>query len=169
MSLLSDFSIKRLCLQSMLWSGLLFTTPSQATATTTPATTSSNTLTELVVVGTPVKHNIHTRTVTISIAYKPTLAPGDSNYTLVGCYGNTGMDGEGGHPFGTEKDFASPSSADGKNLTTADCLEGCSSLEPPDGTTEQFPYAGVKNGRYGFFRHRDACSSQMRPLTQISY
>jgi hypothetical protein len=147
MSLLSDFKIKRLCFQSMLWSGLVSTALSQTTATTT----SSNTLTELVVVGSPVKHNLHTRTVTVSIAHKPTLVPGDSNYTLVGCYGNTGIDGEGGHPFGTEKDFASPSSVNGKNLTTAHCLEGCNSLNPPNGKTEHFPYAGVKNGRYALF------------------
>jgi hypothetical protein len=143
---LSDFNI-RLHFRTLLWGSLLFTSHSQAAAA---GTSTRCTLTSLVVVGTPIQHAPLTRTVTVTVAYKPTLSPGDSSYKLVGCYGQTGLDGKGAHPFGTEKDFASPTTVDERNLTVGACLNGCNSLKPPNGTIEHFPYVGLKNGRYGF-------------------
>ncbi|KAI1852026.1 hypothetical protein JX265_008169 [Neoarthrinium moseri] len=100
------------------------------------------------VVGAPVKRNddVATRTVTVSIAYKPTLAAGKTNYNLMGCYGQTGLDGQGVHPFGKEKDYASPASIDTKRLTVDSCLAGCQSLKPPTGGKDHFTYVGLKNG-----------------------
>ncbi|KAK7946685.1 uncharacterized protein PG986_011006 [Apiospora aurea] len=94
----------------------------------------------------PTKHekSTVTRTVTLTMAYKPTLAPGDSTYSLLGCYGHTGF--EGVHPFGKEKDYASPPSLDAKNVSVAACLDGCAKLPSPDKKAGQFAYVGLKNG-----------------------
>ncbi|KAK9774616.1 hypothetical protein SCAR479_08701 [Seiridium cardinale] len=133
-----DFRTKRFCLQAMLWSGLLLTAHTRQTTSA---------------VGAPVKRDgpvkrddFTTRTVTLSIAYKPTLAPGDANYELLGCYGHTGLDAAGAHPFGKEADFASPSSVNATKLTVYACLDGCMRLSPPNGSGDHFRYAGVKNG-----------------------
>ncbi|KAK8024179.1 transmembrane receptor [Apiospora rasikravindrae] len=85
-----------------------------------------------------------TRTVTLTVAYKPTLAPGDSTYSLLGCYGHTGF--EGVHPFGKERDYASPPLLDAKNVSVAACLDGCAKLPSPNKTAAQFAYVGLKNG-----------------------
>ncbi|KAK6214359.1 hypothetical protein LQW54_004407 [Pestalotiopsis sp. IQ-011] len=87
-----------------------------------------------------------TRTTTVTVEYKPTLVSGDAKYDLLGCYGHSGLDGSGGHPFGKESDFASPSSVNTTELTAYSCLQGCFVLSPPKGTTDHFKYAGIKNG-----------------------
>ncbi|KAF3019737.1 hypothetical protein E8E14_009875 [Neopestalotiopsis sp. 37M] len=88
-----------------------------------------------------------TRTTTVTIAYKPTLVPGDVKYDLLGCYGQSGLDGAGGHPFGKESDFASPSSVNTTELTVYSCLQGCFALSPPKGgSADHFKYTGMKNG-----------------------
>jgi hypothetical protein len=100
------------------------------------------------IVGAPVKRDgLSTRTVTLSNAHKTTLAPGDTHYNLVGCYGNTGLDGRGGHPFGQDKDYASPSSVDSNGLTPYTCLSGCYSLKPSHKDKDHFVFAGLRNGR----------------------
>ncbi|KAK6077781.1 hypothetical protein SCUP234_06539 [Seiridium cupressi] len=146
-----DFRTKRFCLQAMLWSRLLFTAHTRQTRSA---------------VGPPVKRDgpvkrddFTTRTVTLSIAYKPTLAPGDANYELLGCYGHTGMDAAGAHPFGKEADFASPSSVNTTKLTVYACLDGCMGLSPPNGSGDHFKYAGVKNGRKGVASETSSATS----------
>ncbi|KAK8071030.1 hypothetical protein PG997_011233 [Apiospora hydei] len=111
----------------------------------------------------PTKHekSTVTRTVTLTMAYKPTLAPGDSTYTLLGCYGHTGF--EGVHPFGKEKDYASPPSLDAKNVSVAACLDGCAKLPSPNKTAGQFAYVGLKNGSECY------CAVNLSPeATQLS-
>ncbi|KAK6839751.1 transmembrane receptor [Apiospora arundinis] len=105
----------------------------------------------------PTKHssNVPTRTVTITIAYKPTLALGDPTYSLLGCYGHTGF--EGVHPFGKEKDYATPPSLDAKNMAVDSCLKGCASLPLPNKTAGQFMYVGLKNGSECF------CAVELSP------
>ncbi|KAH8205267.1 hypothetical protein TruAng_000514 [Truncatella angustata] len=134
--LLDDSKTKRFCLQAMLWSGLLFTTHARHTTS---------------ILGPPVKRDgsvkgddLSTRTMTVSIAFKPTLAAGNANYELMGCYGQAGLD-RSGHPFGKEADFASPSSVNKTELTPYSCLDGCMELSPPKGKPEHFKYAGLKN------------------------
>ncbi|KAI0130269.1 hypothetical protein BJ170DRAFT_308376 [Xylariales sp. AK1849] len=136
----TDLDIIRFCLQGVFWSGLLFTSSLSQT------TTSGASLTELLVVSSLNKNDLATRTVTITIAYKPSIFPGNGRYLLAGCYGHTGLDGQGLHPFGKEDNYASPSSVDAKNLTVPACLDGCSSLKLPNRTTTQFTYVGLKNG-----------------------
>lgn len=87
-----------------------------------------------------------TRTTTVTVEYKPTLVPGDAKYDLLGCYGHSGLDGSGGHPFGKESDFASPSSVNTTELTAYSCLQGCFGLAPPKGSADHFKHAGMKNG-----------------------
>ncbi|KAK8102725.1 hypothetical protein PG984_015871 [Apiospora sp. TS-2023a] len=116
-------------------------------STASPSPSSGVSTSEVLEVGPPpTKHYVGTvtRTVTITIAYKPTLAPGDPTYSLLGCYGHTGF--EGVHPFGKEQDYASPPSLDAKNVTVAACLEGCAKLPSPNKGIEQFMYAGLRNG-----------------------
>ncbi|KAK7917179.1 hypothetical protein PG985_010787 [Apiospora marii] len=116
-------------------------------STTSPPPPPGVSTSEILEIGPPpTKHDVGTvtRTVTITIAYKPTLAPGDPTYSLLGCYGHTGF--EGVHPFGKEQDYASPPSLDAKNVTVAACLEGCGKLPSPNKTAGQFIYAGLKNG-----------------------
>lgn len=118
-------------------------------STTSPPSPSGVSTSEILEVGPrPTRYDVGnvTRTVTITIAYKPTLAPGDPTYSLLGCYGHTGF--EGVHPFGKEQDYASPPLLDAKNVTVAACLDGCAKLPSPNKMVGHFIYAGLKNGRY---------------------
>lgn len=120
-------------LQALVWSAMLLTSHGLRTTT---------------VVGAPVKRDgLPTRTVTVDVAYKSTLAPGYDNYNLLGCYNNTGLDGRGGHPFGKQEDYASPSTLDGSKLTISACLNGCYSLKPTQKDNGYFAFAGLRNGR----------------------
>lgn len=130
-------------LSRILWCGTLFATSGRCATDAADFPTS-----EVLIIATPVRPNLVTRTVTITIAYKPTLAPGDSSYGLCGCYGHTGIDQRGGHPFGTEQDYATPSSVDLAKLTVASCLDGCATMPREPNTNDRFDFAGLKNGRF---------------------
>ncbi|RYO75006.1 hypothetical protein DL766_008179 [Monosporascus sp. MC13-8B] len=71
-----------------------------------------------------------TRTVTLTIAYKPTLMPGDVTYTLLGCYGEPST----GHAFGQEGQYAVPGELPAENVTIMTCFQGCADLKPPNGS-----------------------------------
>ncbi|KAI3340999.1 hypothetical protein F4824DRAFT_361344 [Ustulina deusta] len=127
-----NFSAKRLCLLTLMWSGL----PVQAK-------------TELLVLGTPaVPSSILTSTITITttVSYQPSLIPGNSQYTLVGCYSPLSRDR--GHIFGPDDynacsdDKVTPPS----NLTIDSCLRGCSLATPPRDGIETYIYTGLRNG-----------------------
>ncbi|TGJ78168.1 hypothetical protein E0Z10_g10596 [Xylaria hypoxylon] len=124
----SDFIAKRFCLWTLIWSGF----PGQAR-------------TDLLVIGTPPGRTVKsTITITTTITYKPSLVPGNSQYTLVGCYGQLHTDG--GHIFGPDDyDVCLDKVASG-NLTIDGCLRGCGSAAPPKNETETYVYAGLRNG-----------------------
>ncbi|KAI1427340.1 hypothetical protein F5Y12DRAFT_185328 [Xylaria sp. FL1777] len=139
---LFDSSAKRLCLWALMWNGL----PVQAE-------------TELLVLGTPsVPPSILTSTLTLTttVLYKPSLDPGNSQYTLVGCY--SPLSSDGGHIFGPDDydglpdDKVTPS-----NLTIDRCLQGCGSITPPNSGIEDYIYAGLRNGS------ECRCSNQLPP------
>ena len=96
---------------------------------------------EPLVLGSPTA-GVATRTVTVTIAYKPTLVPGDANYTLMGCYGQPA----GGNTFGKEGECTTPEGLPGDDFTIQDCLNGCADSKSSD-DTEQYLYAGIKGGR----------------------
>ncbi|KAI0542636.1 hypothetical protein GGR58DRAFT_451331 [Xylaria digitata] len=123
-----DTSAKRLCLWALVWGGFL----AQAT-------------TELLVLGTPTVPTVKsTITITTTVIYKPSLLPGNSQYTLVGCYSQPSTDG--GHIFGPgDYDACSDNVAPG-NLTIDGCLRSCRSAAPPKNGTETYVYAGLRNG-----------------------
>ena len=99
--------------------------------------------TEPLMLGSPTE-GVATRTVTITIAYKPTLAPGIGDYTLAGCYGEP----SGGHIFGPDGTFAVLEGLPGDNFTIGDCLQGCADSAPEDDAVESYAHAGIKDGRY---------------------
>ncbi|KAI0805174.1 hypothetical protein GGR55DRAFT_301040 [Xylaria sp. FL0064] len=137
---LLDFSVKRLCLWSLIWGGI----PAQA-------------MTQLLVIGTPsVPTLTSTITLTTTVTYKPSLIPGNPQYTLVGCYSPISGDRE--QIFGPDDynalldDKVTPG-----NLTTDNCLRGCGSAKPAQNGNEGYVYAGLRNGSE--FR----CSNQLSP------
>jgi hypothetical protein len=146
MSLL-DFSTKQLCLRVLLWSGLLF--PSRCDDV--PPT--GQTKTELLVIGAPLpvptstttSTSTSTVTITTTIAYKPSLIPGDSQYTLLGCYRYPA--GKGPGIFGSDVYDACSDKVQPDNLTIDGCLGGCGSATPPSNGTTLYVYAGLRNGR----------------------
>ena len=97
--------------------------------------------TEPLMLGSPTA-GVATRTVTITIAYKPTLVAGDANYTLMGCYGQP----TGGNTFGKQGEYTTPEGLPGEDFTIQDCLHGCADSKSSDGA-EQCLYAGIKGGR----------------------
>ncbi|KAK8073714.1 hypothetical protein PG994_004613 [Apiospora phragmitis] len=163
----NSFSLRRSYIQGILGISLLLSLPSTSPSlsvfvraadsenynigedtTSLPPPPPGVSTSEVLEIGPPptTRHDdtIVTRTVTITIAYKPILAPGDSTYSLLGCYGHTGF--EGIHPFGQERDYASPPSLEAKNITVAACLDGCAKLPSPNKTAGQFVYVGLENG-----------------------
>ena len=135
---ISNFDAKRFCLRSLLWTGLLFGSRGEV------AYGDSLVRTEPLVLGSPTASIAITRTVTITIAYRPTLAPGDATYTLLGCYGEP----SGGHIFNENGQYKTPDGVSEQKLTIEDCLKGCAaSKKPPEEGLGQYAYAGTKNGR----------------------
>ncbi|KAI0522135.1 hypothetical protein F5B22DRAFT_460751 [Xylaria bambusicola] len=131
MSLL-EFSARRLCLWVLIWVGL----PVQGKA-------------EILVIGTPAipGTSILTSTITLTttVEYRPSLVPGNSQYTLVGCYSPPSKDGE--HIFGPEDyDAISEDKPLRGNLTIDSCLQGCGSAMPPKKEAQTYIYAGLRNG-----------------------
>lgn len=102
--------------------------------------------TEMGMLGSPVEHI--TVTITTTIAYKPkptpTLAPGDSIYSLLGCYGRGAGDSKGGHPFGNGEGYASPIIPPDK-MTIDACLKRCAAMKPRK-SSGCYEYAGLMNG-----------------------
>lgn len=138
----SDFDAKRFCLQSLLWAGLL-------SGLTRGEATSGDPLVKTeqpLMLGSPTATTVHistTRTITITITYKPTLAPGDGTYTLLGCYGEPST----GHIFNEDGSCKTPDGIAEQKLTIEDCLKGCAASKPPEKDLAQYAYAGTKNGR----------------------
>ncbi len=119
-----------------MWAGLLFGSRGELASGDEPVRT------ETLMLGSPTA-DIPTRTVTVTIAYKPTLAVGDATFTLLGCYGEP----NGGHVLGQDGQYETLEEISGERLTIEECLEGCENLKPPDGGVGQYTYAGAKNGR----------------------
>ena len=134
---LLDSSARRLCLWTLIWSGL----PILAKA-------------EILVVGTPAIPTLtSTITLTTTVEYRPSLVPGNSQYALVGCY--SPLSGDGGHIFGPEDhDAVSGDEVTPGGMTTETCLRGCGSLVPAKKDEGGYIYAGLRNGRYVWFSHR---------------
>ncbi|RYP89718.1 hypothetical protein DL770_004159 [Monosporascus sp. CRB-9-2] len=147
---ISDFDAKRFCLRSLRWSGLLLL-GSRTEATASSGDPLVGTEPPLMLGSPTVRYA--TRTVTVTIAYKPTLMPGDATYTLLGCYGESGT----GHAFGQEGRYAVPGEIPADNLTILACFQGCAGLKPPNGSLGQYAYVGVQNGSECF------CASQLVP------
>ncbi|KAI0425016.1 hypothetical protein F5Y09DRAFT_322823 [Xylaria sp. FL1042] len=122
-------SVKRLCLWTLIWGGL----PAQAN-------------TELLVIGTPsIPTLTSTITRTTTVTYKPSLIPGNPQYTLVGCYGPISRDRE--HIFGPDDyDVLPDIGITPGNLTIDTCLRGCGSATPANNGEEGYMYAGLRNG-----------------------
>ncbi|KAI1328206.1 hypothetical protein F5Y16DRAFT_162390 [Xylariaceae sp. FL0255] len=140
---LSDFDAKRIHLQALAWSGLLFIL---SRADDEPG---SYTTSEVLVLGAPsglttTSTWTSTITITTTISYSLTIAPGDSNYTLLGCYSQP--TGNGGEVFGPDGYDACSDMVPSENLTVDSCLEGCGSLAPPNNASEVYTYAGLRNG-----------------------
>ncbi|KAI1401605.1 hypothetical protein F4819DRAFT_316922 [Hypoxylon fuscum] len=144
----TDFRSKRFCLQVLIWSRLFFT--SRCDGNLMGGHTS-----ELGVLGSPVVH-LSTITITTTIAYNPTLAPGDSTYLLLGCYSQPDDNSRGGHPFGQGEDYTAPAVSPDE-LTIDACLDGCASLRLRNDASNDYIYAGLKNGRECF------CGSRLVP------
>lgn len=143
----NNFHAKRFCLQSLLLAGLLLFSGTAQAADDDNSNDDNNNggpivKTEPLMLGSPTRSTTCTRTTTITIAYKPTLAPGDDTYTLFGCYGEASE--EGGLPFHQHE---APAGISGDKLTLDACLKGCAALKPPTKDFEQYAYAGTKNGR----------------------
>ncbi|KAI8627001.1 hypothetical protein F5Y19DRAFT_487286 [Xylariaceae sp. FL1651] len=85
-----------------------------------------------------------TITITTTIAYKPSLIPGDSKYTLIGCYSQP--TGNGGRIFGADEHDACSDKVPPDNLTIDGCLEGCGSSPQPSNRTKLYIYVGLING-----------------------
>ncbi|KAI1258985.1 hypothetical protein F5Y18DRAFT_321900 [Xylariaceae sp. FL1019] len=138
----SNLTTKRLWYQSLIWSGLLFGSRCDDTP---PA---GGTESDLLVIGSPTLTTTSTITSTITItttiAYSPTLAPGNSNYTVIGCYAQPTSNG--GHIFGTGEYDACSDKVPPENLTIDGCLDGCASLTPKDSKNGLYTYVGLKNG-----------------------
>ncbi|RYP77872.1 hypothetical protein DL771_000969 [Monosporascus sp. 5C6A] len=147
---ISDFDTKRFCLRSLLWSGLFFL-GSRNEVTTSSGDPLVGTEPPLMLGSPTIRYA--TRTVTVTIAYKPTLMPGDATYTLLGCYGESST----GHAFGQEGQYAMPGEISAENLTIKTCFQGCAGLKPPNGSLGQYAYVGVQNGSECF------CASQLVP------
>jgi hypothetical protein len=89
-----------------------------------------------------------TITVTTTMAYKPSLIPGNSDYTFLGCYSQPTEKGKGGVFASSQHDVGLPAD----NLTISRCLESCASAsEKGKGKdkdlTSSYIYAGLRNGR----------------------
>ncbi|KAI1417394.1 hypothetical protein F5Y13DRAFT_84487 [Hypoxylon sp. FL1857] len=136
-----DFSWKRICVQILVWSGLLFKSRCD------DAWTEEGGASELGVLGSPVQM-VTTVTVTTTIASNPTLAPGDSTYSLVGCYSQNNSDSGGGHPFGEGQGWGydTPPTVPLDKLTTAACVKGCMALRPVEEILDNFKYMGLWDG-----------------------
>ncbi|KAI0112979.1 hypothetical protein F4814DRAFT_449427 [Daldinia grandis] len=137
----TDFNFKRTCLQTLLWSGLLF----QSRCDNEWAGGSTS---ELGVLGSPI---IHTSTITLTttIAYNPAAAPPDSMYSLLGCYGLDTGDPEG-NLFGKDGDYVVPAAVPDGQLTIRACLEGCDNLVPLKKSSDHYRLVGLSNGRECF-------------------
>jgi len=155
-SLLPDISAKkkRKWLGVLLWSSFLFSgllcddapgppPPVTAAGDQDQALTSTATKTSTI-------------TITTTIAYKPSLIPGNSDYTLLGCYSQPTGTGKGGGSIfvSSEQDAGVPAD----NLTISGCLEGCASAsekgndgkgndKDKDKYSIPYIYAGLRNGR----------------------
>ncbi|KAI1379132.1 hypothetical protein F4677DRAFT_359081 [Hypoxylon crocopeplum] len=145
----TDFSSKRLCLRALLWGGLLFKAQCGNAR-------EGGSRSELGVLGSPVGP-FGTVTVTTTIAYKPTLAPGDSTYSLLGCY--SGISG-GGPPFGRGGSHTIPATVPLDKLTISACLDACASLRLLHGSPDDYGIVGLRNGRECF------CGSHLTPKAQ---
>ncbi|RYP54127.1 hypothetical protein DL769_010407 [Monosporascus sp. CRB-8-3] len=147
---ISDFDAKRFCLRSLLWNGLLFL--GSRSEVITPSGDRLVSTEPSLMLGSPTIRYA-TRTVTVTIVYKPTLMPGDATYTLLGCYGEPST----GHAFGQEGQYAVPGEIPAENLTIMTCFQGCGGLKQPNGTLGQYAYVGVQNGSECF------CASRLVP------
>ncbi|KAI0105700.1 hypothetical protein GGR51DRAFT_181844 [Nemania sp. FL0031] len=132
---LSELCAKYVCLGTLLWSGLLF---SSLCDDEPPGLTTS----ELLVLGPPHTSTTVTLTSTITVTttldHAPSLTPGNSQYGLVGCYSQPSKDG--GNIFGTDESNVSSSH------TIDDCLRSCGSKAPSNKGTGHYMYAGLRNG-----------------------
>ncbi|KAI1662400.1 hypothetical protein F4813DRAFT_107364 [Daldinia decipiens] len=143
----TDFNFKRTCLQTLLWTGLLF--QSRCDSEWTGGSTS-----ELGILGPPTVH-ISTTTITTTIAYNPAAAPPDSMYSLLGCYGRgagarSGPGNQNGNLFGKEGDYVVLTTVPDDQLTIRACLEGCDELVPLKKTSDHYGLVGLSNGRECF-------------------
>ncbi|KAI0385065.1 hypothetical protein F5Y04DRAFT_204708 [Hypomontagnella monticulosa] len=141
----TDFNLSRFCVWILLWSGLLRQSRCDDVWT-------GEDVTELGVLGSPDVY-VSTITITTTIAYHPAVTPGDSIYTLQGCY-SQGTDGSG-HPFGDEGSYTTPTTIPSDQLTVEACVNACGSLSPPNGDADKYQLAGVGNGSQCF------CGSQL--------
>ncbi|KAI1276404.1 hypothetical protein F5Y07DRAFT_389180 [Xylaria sp. FL0933] len=133
-------SVKRLCLWTLIWGGL----PVQA-------------MTQLLVIGTPsVPTLTSTITLTTTVTYKPSLIPGNPQYTLLGCYSPISSDRD--HIFGDDDYNALlDDKVTSGNLTIDSCLRGCGSAKPAENGKEGYVYAGLRSGS------ECRCSNQLSP------
>ncbi|KAI1178893.1 hypothetical protein F4777DRAFT_39743 [Nemania sp. FL0916] len=138
----TDFNAQRFWTAALLWSGLFCHSLCDDAP---PGVTE----TELLILGSPPAHEstetlTSTVTVTQTIAYKPTLVPGNSQYTLLGCYAQSS--GDGGHVFGPDGLDVKSNNVGPDNLTTDGCLRGCRSAAPPSDEKGVYVYAGLQDG-----------------------
>ncbi|KAJ2972063.1 hypothetical protein NUW58_g9261 [Xylaria curta] len=103
--------------------------------------------TELLALGTPpVPGSIVTSriTITTTVTYRPSLIPGNSQYTLVGCYSEPS--GDEGQIFGSDEFDVYLDKAPPAKLTMEGCLQSCGSAAPPSSRADHYAYAGLRNG-----------------------
>ncbi|GAW24851.1 hypothetical protein ANO14919_144450 [Xylariales sp. No.14919] len=117
-----DFSAKRLCFWTLIWSGLLGRPNAES-----PAQTVKSTI-----------------TITTTVLYEPPLISGNSQYMLMGCYSQ--LSTKAGHIFGSDDYNACPDKVAPGNLTIDGCLQGCGSAVPPENGIGIYMYAGLRNG-----------------------
>ncbi|KAI1110354.1 hypothetical protein F5Y14DRAFT_363685 [Nemania sp. NC0429] len=141
MSLL-EFGARRICLRTLLWSGLLF-------GSLCDEAPPAEAKTELLVPGSPsiprlTSTLLSTITVTKTIAYNPSLIPGIPGHTLVGCYSQISEDGV--HIFEANEFDASSNAIQQDNPSLDGCLRSCASTSPSSNGPEFYKYAGLRNG-----------------------
>ncbi|KAI8953321.1 hypothetical protein F4801DRAFT_129123 [Xylaria longipes] len=131
---LPDSSAKQTCLKALLGSGLFLSSCDGASLV-------QNTVG---IISTPFSTLTSTITITTTILYRPSLVPGNSQYTLVGCYSQPSGDTE--RIFRSDEyDVYLDKGPPGED-TVEDCFRSCGSTSPLSNRPEHYLYAGVRNG-----------------------
>ncbi|KAI0452072.1 hypothetical protein F5B21DRAFT_356859 [Xylaria acuta] len=131
---LSDFSAKQAYLKASLGGGLFLSSLCNGASLVQNAAGA---------ISTPISTLTSTITITTTITYQPSLLPGSSQYTLVGCYSQPSGDGE--RIFGSDEYDAYLDQVSSDEVTIEGCFRNCGSTAPLSNRLEPYLYAGLRN------------------------